>query len=122
MRIGKEYQEENGLYVTLNSFTVTEEEGYNSVRISYTVQNKTPDTKVLPGSFKLFFTDDTGEPQYGGFDYLFYGESDEREYEWKLLKSQEILVLEYNANDDDEGLDGAFFRNQPIDGALHWLP
>ena len=120
--LGKEYQEENGLYVTLNSFTVTEEEGYNSVRISYTVQNKTPDTKVLPGSFKLFFTDDTGEPQYGGFDYLFYGESDEREYEWKLLKSQEILVLEYNANDDDEGLDGAFFRNQPIDGALHWLP
>lgn len=120
--LGKEYQEENGLYVTLNSFTVTEEEGYNSVRISYTVQNKTPDTKILPGSFKLFFTDNTGEPQYGGFDYLFYGETDEREYEWKILKSQEILVLEYNANDDDEGLEGAFFRNQPIDSALHWLP
>lgn len=120
--LGTEYQEKNGLYVTLNSFTITEQEGYNSVRISYTVQNKTPDTKVLPGSFKLFFTDDTGEPQYGGFDYLFYGETDEREYEWKVLKTQDILVLEYNADDDDAGLEDAFFRDQPIDGALHWLP
>lgn len=120
--IGVEYQENNGLFVTLNSFTITEQEGYNSVRISYTVRNNTPDTKVMPGSFKLFFTDGTGEPQYGGFDYLFYGESDEREYEWKVLKTQEILTLEYNANDDDAGLDGAFFRDQPIDGALHWIP
>lgn len=120
--IGKEYQEDNGLYVTLNSFTITEQEGYNSVCISYTVRNKTPDTKVMPGSFKLFYTDGTGEPQYGGFDYLFYGESDDREYEWKVLKNQEILALEYNANDDDAGLEGAFFRDQPIDGALHWIP
>lgn len=120
--VGTEYQEDNGLFVTLNSFTITEQEGYNSVRISYTVRNNTPDTKVMPGSFKLFFTDGTGEPQYGGFDYLFYGESDEREYEWKVLKTQEILALEYNANDDDAGLDGAFFRDQPVDGALHWIP
>lgn len=120
--VGAEYQEDNGLFVTLNSFTITEQEGYNIVRISYTVRNNTPDTKVMPGSFKLFFTDGTGEPQYGGFDYLFYGESDEREYEWKVLKTQEILALEYNANNDDAGLDGAFFRNQPIDGALHWIP
>ena len=120
--VGTEYQEDNGLFVTLNSFSITEQEGYNIVRISYTVRNNTPDTKVMPGSFKLFFTDGTGEPQYGGFDYLFYGESDEREYEWKVLKTQEILALEYNANDDDAGLDGAFFRDQPIDGALHWIP
>lgn len=120
--VGTEYQEDNGLFVTLNSFSITEQEGYNIVRISYTVRNNTPDTKVMPGSFKLFFTDGTGEPQYGGFDYLFYGESDEREYEWKVLKTQEILALEYNANDDDAGLDGAFFRDRPIDGALHWIP
>lgn len=119
--VGVEYEEDNGLFVTLNSFTVTEEEGYNSVCISYTVRNNTPDTKLIPGSFKLFFTDGTGEPQYGEFDYLFYGESDEREYEWKVLKTQEILALEYNANDDDAGLDGAFFRNKPIVGALHWV-
>jgi len=120
--IGKEYQEDNGLFVTVNSFTITEQEGYNIVRVSYAVRNNTPDTKVMPGSFKLFFTDGTGEPQYGGFDYLFYGEADEREYEWKILKTQEILALEYNANDDDAGLEGAFFRDQPIEGALHWLP
>ena len=118
--IGKPYTDKNGLTVILNSYSVSETDGYYSYTINYTIRNEVKDSKLMPGSFKLFFTDSTGEPQYGGFDYLFYGEKSNRSYTWKVLKSQTVLVLEYNADETDAGLDGAFFRDEPIYDTQHW--
>ena len=119
--IGKSYTDKNGLTVTLNSYTITEYEGYYSYSINYTIENKVPDSKLMPGSFKLFFTDKTGENQYGGFNYLYYGEKSTRSYTWKVLKTQTVLILEYNADDEDAGLQGAFFRDEPIKDTMHWV-
>ena len=121
LKLNTPYKDKNGLTVTLNSYTVTEQSGYYSHSINYTIKNEVPDSKLMEGSFKLFFTDKTGEPQYGGFDYLFFGEESNRTYEWKVLKNQKVSVLEYNAEEPDSGLDGAFFRNEPIASSLHWL-
>ena len=107
----------SGLTVTLNSYTVTESEGYYSYSINYTIKNNVKDSKIMPGSFKLFFTNNTGEPQYGGFNYLYYGEESNRSYTWKVLKTQTVLVLEYNAGETD---DNGFFRNTPVYDTLHW--
>ena len=119
--IGKSYTDKNGLTVTLNSYTITEYEGYYSYSINYTIENKVSDSKLMPGTFKLFFTDKTGEDQYGGFNYLSYGEKSTRSYTWKVLKTQTVLILEYNADDEDAGLQGAFFRDEPIKDTMHWV-
>ena len=121
LKLNTPYTDKNGLTVILNSYTVTEQSGYYSHSINYTLKNEVPDSKVMEGSFKLFFKDKTGEPQYGGFNYLFFGEERTRSYEWKVLKDQQVSVLEYNADETDAGLQGAFFRKEPIAGSLHWV-
>lgn len=118
--IGTTYTDANGLSVTVNSYTKTPSEGYTSYTVSYTITNNVPDSKIMPGNFKLFFTDNTGEPQYGFFNYLYYGESSSRTYTWKVLSSQNVLVLEYNADEPDAGLEGAFFRDVPKADTMHW--
>lgn len=118
--IGTTYTDANGLSVTVNSYTKTPTEGYTSYTVSYTIKNNVPDSKIMPGSFKLFFTDNTGEPQYGFFNYLYYGETSTRTYTWKVLSSQTVLVLEYNADEPDAGLEGAFFRDTPKADTMHW--
>lgn len=118
--LGAWYKDNNGLSVRLDTYTKEETEGYISYKISYTLKNEVPDSKIIEGSFKLFFTDNTGEPQYGGFDYMYYGDEVNRSYEWKVLKNQQVYVLEYNADEPDAGLNGAFFRNTPISTSLHW--
>ncbi|MBE6529052.1 MAG: hypothetical protein E7680_00395 [Ruminococcaceae bacterium] len=118
---GKEYYDKNGLSVTLISYVATPKEGYTEYTIQYTIKNVTPDSKLMPGSFKLFFADDTGESQYGFFNYLYYGESITQTYTWKILQNQKVLVLEYNADDPEAGLSGAFFRNKPVSDTFHWF-
>ncbi len=118
--IGVTYTDSKGLSVTLNSYSKNETSGYTEYSINYTLTNNVPDSKIMEGTFKLFFTDNTGEPQYGGFDYLFFGDSINRSYTWKVLNSQQVLTLEYNADDSDTGLNGAFFRNKPKASSFHW--
>jgi len=118
--VGTTYTDANGLSVTVNSYTKTPSEGYTSYTVSYTITNNVPDSKIMPGDFKLFFTDNTGEPQYGFFNYLYYGESSSRTYTWKVLSNQTVLVLEYNADEPDAGLEGAFFRDVPKADTMHW--
>lgn len=117
-KVGEKYTDENGLEVVLNSFTKTETEGYYEYTIDYTITNNVKDSKLMPGTFKLFYKDDTGDPQYGMFNYLYYGDSETRTYTWKVLKNQEVLVLEYNA---DSETSTAFFRPTPIEGTYHWV-
>ena len=115
--IGKSYTEKDGLTITLNSYTITEYEGYYAYTINYTIKNEVQNSKKLPGTFKLFFADGTGENQYGAFDYLYYGDYSTRTYTWKVLKNQTVLILEYNADSQD-----GFFRDTPSKNSLHWLP
>ena len=116
-KIGEGYIEKDGLTITLNSYTITEYEGYYSYTINYTIKNEVENSKKLPGTFKLFFADGTGENQYGSFNYLYYGDSITRTYTWKVLKTQTVLILEYNADSQD-----GFFRKTPSKDSLHWLP
>ena len=115
--IGKSYTEKDGLTITLNSYTITEYEGYYAYTVNYTIKNEVQNSKKLPGTFKLFFADGTGENQYGAFNYLYYGDSTTRTYTWKVLKNQTVLILEYNADSQD-----GFFRDTPSKNSLHWLP
>ena len=115
--IGKSYTEKDDLTITLNSYTITEYEGYYAYTINYTIKNEVQNSKKLPGTFKLFFADGTGENQYGAFDYLYYGDYSTRTYTWKVLKNQTVLILEYNADSQD-----GFFRDTPSKNSLHWLP
>ncbi len=118
--IGKPYTDSNGLTVTVNSFTKAEAAGYTSYTVNYTLRNQVPDSKLTEGSFKLFFEGNSGEPQYGGFNYMYYGDVISKSYTWKVLNSQKVLVLEYNS-DAASGLSGSFFRNTPKEDALHWV-
>ena len=117
-KVGEKYIDKNGLEVVLNSFTKNETEGYFEYTINYTITNNVKDSKLLPGTFKLFYKNNTGDPQYGMFDYLYYGDSETRTYTWKVLKNQEVLVLEYNADTED---DNSFFRPTPIEDTYHWI-
>ena len=119
--IGVTYADRNNLSVTVNSFTRSDEGGYILYTVNYTVSNNNADTKILPGTFKIFYTDGTYENQYGGFDYLYNGDSETRTYSWKALSNQSLWVLEYNADDSDQGLNGAFFRTKPSNASLHWV-
>ncbi len=120
LKLKNSYKAKNGLKVTLNSYTVTETAGYVSHKISYTIKNEVRDSEILPGSFKVYFDDGTAEPQYGFFNYMYYGDELTSEYEWKVLKTKEVLVLEYNPDDSDDGLNGSFFSTVPNPDSLHW--
>ena len=123
LRLNREYKAADGMIVVLKSIDVTQRQASTQYRISYKLTNGTSDKKLDEGTFKLFFTNDTGENQFGFFDSLFPGDSVEREYTFEALSSLTPLVLEYNHASSDSAtnpLEGAFFRNTPINTALHW--
>jgi hypothetical protein len=101
------------LTVTLTSITITEKSGSNQLSISYKLMNATPDKKLNEGSFKLFFTDGSSEPQYGFFGSFFPGDSRERSYTWEYLKSKTPMDISYNAG---------FFSTTPSSSKLNWAP
>lgn len=92
---GAFFEGPDGLQVKIISFQKTEYEGYNLYRLTYTLRNEVPDTSTCEGMFRLHFSDGSHEPQYGFFNNLFYKESRNFIYEWKLLKTQEPVLLEY---------------------------
>ena len=75
--------------------------------------NGTSDKKIDEGSFKIFFTDGSSEPQYGFFGAFFPGDSKERSYTWEYLKSKTPMDISYNAG---------FFSNSPSALKLNWAP
>ena len=100
-----------GLTVTVNSMDVIEKTGSIQVAISYTLTNNTASKKLDEGSFKLFFKGGTGEPQYGGFNYLFPGDTLTRSYVWEFKKKKKPLVIEFDAD---------FFSKKPTAKGLKW--
>lgn len=103
---------DDGATVTLTSITVAEKSGSNQLTISYSLLNSTPDRKLDEGSFKIFFANGESIPQYGGFDYLFPGDSKTRSHTWEYLKSQVPTLVEYNAG---------FFTTTPSSTKLNWM-
>lgn len=59
----------------------------------------------------MFWVGGDGEPQYGFFGRLFPGESKTRSYTWKVLDTQQVLCIEFEAD---------FFAQQPADDTLKW--
>ena len=92
---GAFYEGPDGLSVKVNSFTKTEREGYILYRLNYSLKNDVQDSAIDEGIFRLHMIDGTNEPQYGFFDKLFYKDGKNRAYEWKVLKNQEVVLLEY---------------------------
>ena len=100
-----------GLTVLVNSMDVIEKTGSIQVAISYTLTNNTASKKLDEGSFKLFFKGGKGEPQYGGFNYLFPGDTLTRNYTWEFTKKKKPLVIEFDAD---------FFSKKPTAKGLKW--
>ena len=111
--IGVSYQAVDGLTVTLHSFQIIEKTGSYQYTITYTLENNTPDKKILEGAFKLYYRDTSGGlPQYGFFDYLYPGDSITRTYTFEELKDMLFDVLEYHHDN--------FFSDEPLEDSLKW--
>jgi hypothetical protein len=92
---GEAYEGPDGLSIKVNSFKKIEREGYFLYTLTYSVKNEQEDSAIDEGVFRLHMADGTYESQYGFFDKLFYKDGKNRTYEWKVLKNQEAVLLEY---------------------------
>lgn len=101
----------SGLSVTLNSLTIVPKSGSTQLVISYSQRNNTVDKKIDEGSFKLFFTDGTSEPQYGFFNSFFPGDGNTRSYTWEWINGKEPWLIEWEAG---------FFTREPTASGLKW--
>lgn len=110
-QVGKQSQAPLGLTVTLTSYVVTEKAGSVQLAITYTQANQTANQKLDEGSFKLFFTDGTSEPQYGLFNSLFPGDTNSRSYTWEWVKGKQPWLIEWQAG---------FFAKEPSADGLKW--
>lgn len=109
--VGTSAVDEIGLTIKINSLDIVEKTGSFTLTINYTETNNTSDKKLDEVTFKLFFTDRTGEPQYGAFNYLYPGDTKTRSYTWEYLKSRTPWLIEANSD---------FFGKEPSASKLHW--
>ena len=105
------YTAKSGVTVTVHEITVTEKAGFNEYYIRYTLENNTSDKVIDEGSFKIYFKGGGGEPQYGSFSRLFPSEHIARSYTWKVLKTEEVYLIEF---------EGDFFSAAPGTDTLKW--
>ncbi|WP_019414902.1 cell wall-binding repeat-containing protein [Paenisporosarcina sp. TG20] len=103
---------DNEMTVTMNNIEVVEYDGYFEYNITYTEENKTTDKVIDQGSFKIFYSDESSESQYGFFNKLYPGQSASRSYTFKSLKEKESLFVEYGAD--------LFFNQTPSEDTLKW--
>lgn len=97
--VWKSYIAMDGLTVRLNSLVITEKVGSYEYTISYTLENNNVDKKILEGSFKMYYAEETdGVPQYGFFNDLFPGDTITRSYTFEELKNKPFGILEYHHN------------------------
>jgi hypothetical protein len=97
--IGVPVLDPSGMTVTVNSITLTPRTGSTRLTISYTLANQTADKRLDEGAFTLYFTDGTGQGQYGFFGWLFPGDSKTRTYTWEYLNDQQSLAVGYDPGD-----------------------
>lgn len=104
---------DDNLTITVTAMTITEKAGSFQLTINYKMLNGTSDKKIDEGSFKIFYTDGSSEPQYGFFGTLFPGDSKDRSHTWEYLKSKTPMSISYNAG---------FFSSAPSPLKLNWAP
>lgn len=110
-QVGVVAEASSGLSVTVNSLTIVPKSASTQLVISYTQRNNTSDKKIDEGSFKLFFTDGSSEPQYGFFNSFFPGDGNTRSYTWEWLNGKEPWLIEWEAG---------FFTREPSSSGLKW--
>jgi hypothetical protein len=108
--IGTAVQAPSGMTVTMNSISTVQRTGSVRVTINYTLANNTTNQQLDEGTFKIFFTDGSGEPQYGFFGTLFPGDTRTRSYTWEYLNGKTPLLIEYDAD----------FFGGPQENTLKW--
>lgn len=102
----------NGLTVTMKSMQIMDKGGYSEITINYFQKNDTADKAIDEATFKIYYQDGSSEPQYGFFDKLYPGDSVNRTYTFKALKSQIPLCVEYGTD--------VFFSSSPSKDTLKW--
>lgn len=103
---------ENNMTVTMKNIETINHEGFNEYRITYLQENKTTDSVIPEGTFKIFYDDGSSEAQYGFFDDLYPGESRERVYSFKSVLTKNPLLVEYSSDN--------FFNPLPSENTLKW--
>lgn len=109
--IGVPAKAKSGLSITVDSMELIEKSGSVQLVVTYTQKNNSSTKKINEGSFKLFFTDGTSEPQYGSFGSFFPGDGSTRTYTWEWLKKKKPLLIEWEAG---------FFARKPTARGLKW--
>jgi hypothetical protein len=104
---------DDNLTITVTAMTITEKAGSFQLTINYKMLNGTSDKKIDEGSFKIFYTDGSSEPQYGFFGTFFPGDSKDRSHTWEYLKSKTPMSISYNAG---------FFSSATSPLKLNWAP
>lgn len=103
---------DNNMTVLVTEIAVEDLGGYYQYSIYYTQSNKTGDQVIEEGSFKVYYSDGTSQPQYGFFDKLYPTDTVDRVFTFKALKSLSPLCIEY-AEDN-------FFSTKPLHNSLKW--
>jgi uncharacterized repeat protein (TIGR02543 family) len=110
------YITKHGLTIIVLSISIKEYAEYDECRIRYTLENNTgkPHSE---GSFKLWFKEPTGTPDYGYpqtglFSSLKPGQSVTRSYTWSVSKRLTAFLIEF---------EGAPLNIAPERDTLKWL-
>ena len=88
---------QDGLTVTVSSIKVTESESSNEISITYTLKNLSQDKKIDEGYFYLAYEDGTEEWRGSVYHALLPGDTFERTYSWRFLKSAQPFIFKYKS-------------------------
>jgi hypothetical protein len=113
------YPAPDGLHVRISTLDITETASTFRYAITYTLENRTSGRVIDEGTFKAFFVETGGTPQYGFFGRVFPGGSVTRSYTWEELKGTPFNVIAYGGGGD--GLDGLFFASTPPSDSVKWF-
>lgn len=109
--IGASVRLRSGLEVRVSELQLIEKAGSTQLYLTYTQTNRSSRAKIDEGSFKLFFTDGTSQPQYGFFNTLFPGDSWSRSYTFEWTKGKRPWLIEWDSD---------FFATKPTSKGLKW--
>ena len=92
--IGQEYLAQDGLAITMNSFTVSKNGNVTSVSISYSLTNDSTVIREERG-LKLYYAGGGGLPQYGFFGQILPGQTISRTYTFHTELHAVPIIVAY---------------------------
>lgn len=93
--VGQSVKDYKGLDLVINIWEKKNGENYDTYFLNYTISNNVADSKLIPGTFKIIMDNGTEEMQTGIFNDLYTGDKTTRSYYWKILHTEEPLLLCY---------------------------